>query len=112
MSLDSLKKLRIDGLKPNSVHVLVGDFPAWANAEVDKVCLKSVKGMDLRPLVGLPVSIFQLGCSNALLLEAIHAVEAVNPESLAVASNAGMVGFSPEHERLLESLQRRYACNI
>lgn len=110
MSLDTLKKLRIDGYKPKAVHVLVGDFPAWANAEADTVCLKTVKGMDLRPLVGLPISIFQIGDCNALLVEAIHAVEAVKPESLAIASNAGMVGLTPDHERLLESLQRRYSC--
>ena len=112
MSIDSLKKLRIDGYKPKAVHVLVGDFPAWANAETDTVCVKSVKGMDLRPLVGLPISIFQIGDCNALLLEAIRAVEAVKPESLAIASNAGMVGFSLEHEQVLESLQRRYSCKF
>lgn len=110
MSLDSLKKLRIGGYKPKAVHVLVGDFPVWANDEADTVCLKAVKGMDLRPLVGLPVSIFQIGDCNPLLIEAIHAVQAVNPESLAIASNAGMVGLSPEHERILENLQRRYSC--
>jgi hypothetical protein len=112
MSIDTLKKLRIDGYKPKAVHVLVGDFPAWANAETDTVCIKSVKGMDLRPLVGLPVSIFQIGDCNALLVEAINAIEAIKPESLAVASNTGMVGVSPEHERILESLQRRYSCKF
>lgn len=112
MSIDSLKKLRIDGYKPKFVHVLVGDFPAWANAETDTVCIKTVKGMDFRPLVGLPVSIFQLGDCNALLIEVIHAVEAVKPESLVIASNAGMVGLTPEHEHILESMQRRYSCNF
>ena len=112
MSLDNLKKLRMGGYKPKAVHVLVGDFPEWADAETDTVCLKAVKGMDLRPLVGLPVSVFQLGDCDALLLETIHAVEAVKPESLAIAANAGMVGLTPAHERILESLQRRYSCNF
>ena len=112
MSLDNLKNLRMGGYKPKAVHVLVGDFPDWANAETDTVCLKAVKGMDLRPLVGLPVSVFQLGDCDALLLETIHAVEAVKPESLAIAANAGMVGLTPAHERILESLQRRYSCNF
>lgn len=114
MSLDTLKKLRIDGYKPKAVHVLVGDAPKWANADADTVCIKhgaSVKSMDFRPLVGLPVSIFQLGDCNLLLLETIHAVEAVKPELLAIAANAGAVGLNPEHERILENLQRRYACN-
>ena len=112
MSLDNLKNLRMGGYKPKAVHVLVGDFPEWANAETDTVCLKAVKGMDLRPLVGLPVAVFQLGDCDALLLETIHAVEAVKPESLAIAANAGMVGLTPAHERILESLQRRYSCNF
>lgn len=112
MSLASLKKLRIDGYKPKAVHVLVGEFPAWANDETDTVCLKAVNGLDLRPLVGLPVTVFQLGDCDALLLQTIHAVEAVKPESLAIAANAGMVGLTPAHERILESLQRRYLCNF
>ena len=113
MSLDTLKKLRIDGYKPKAVHVLVGDAPKWANADVDMVCIKHgalVKGMDFRPLVGLPVSIFQLGDCNPLLLETIRAVEAVKPECLAIAANTGAVGLNPEHERVLERLQRRYLC--
>jgi hypothetical protein len=112
MSLDSLKKLRVDGYKPKAVHVLVGDFPLWANSETDTVCVKFVKGMDLRPLVGLPVSIFQLGDCDALLTEVINAVEAAKPESLAVASNHGMVGLSPEHERILDRLKTRYLCKF
>ena len=115
MSLESLKNLRIDGYKPKAVHVLVGDFPEWANADSDTVCIKPdaiLKSMDFRPLVGLPVSVFEIGKFRSLLWKTIHAVEAAKPELLSVASNDGMVGINPEHERVLESLQRRYSCKF
>lgn len=115
MSLEKLKTLRIGGYKPKAVHVLVGDVPAWANDEPDTVCIKRsdrVNGMDLRPLVGLDVSIFQLGDCDDLLKQSIVAVEASKPALLMIAANAGMVGLSEANERVLESLKVRYSCKF
>lgn len=114
MSLEQLKNMRIHGYKPKSVTVLVGNIPAWLEEDATTVCvthLDNVRNMDLRALVGLPVSIIQLGDCDPLLIQTISAVDAVKPESVSIAANKGIVGLSREHERVLESIKRRYSCS-
>ena len=62
--LEELKRLRLDGLRPQSVFVnLVNahdEWPAlgcWGHLTVELLPSDSIAGIDFRPLVGLPVTV-------------------------------------------------------
>jgi hypothetical protein len=57
---------------------------------------------DLRPLIGLPVHLFDLNGDTRQTLAIIRELSALNVKPLGVCGPAGSCGVSPEHERAME----------
>ena len=110
MSLDSLRRLRMDGQRPASVNVIVGKPPAWFEADRPTVVVidRDPNTLDLRPLVGLPIHLTDIQPNADLLLKALDATQALGVQVLGACSEAGACGCSPEHEAAM----RRYRENL
>jgi hypothetical protein len=98
MSLAELRAVRIAGQRPDSVIVVIG--PANLDDGPDMVQVSA--GDDLRPLIGLPVHLFDLAGDTRQTLAIIRELAALNVKPLGVCGPAGACGVSPEHERCME----------
>jgi len=108
MSLQDLSNLRISGSKPtDSIWVLVGDCPRFIEPSLRIIRVAPTdkpEFMDWRSLVMLNVSIFEVGKHATLFNKTIHAVEAVNPSTLAIACRSGEAGFDAQHDLILNKI--------
>ncbi|MBT2300394.1 hypothetical protein J7E70_07940 [Variovorax paradoxus] len=110
MSLESLTKLRRTGGKPAALWVVVGDCPESIRALPDTIAVtEKPQAMDWRPVVGLHVDIFDLSGDDWLLCQTMDAIEAAQPKAIGVACNAGVLGLSEQHERVMTRIWRHLA---
>ena len=111
--MQNLIDLRLAGKVPPAVWVVVGDKPKTTIAGLECIVhvnpLDDVRRLDLRPLVGLHVDVFEHGDHASLLDTAILAIDAAKPKSTGLACKAGISGVSEAHERIL-SRTRELLC--
>lgn len=101
MSLESLRTLRRNGGKPDAVRVLVGSRPKWMPDGPDLVVIHAqddLRNMDLRPLVGMRVTVVELDVDSDKVLATAKAVLDAGATLVGAVCSAGAVGVSPEHE--------------
>ncbi len=105
MSLQNLIDLRLSGKVPPAVWVVVGDKPKTTIAGLECLIhinpLADARRLDLRPLVGLHVDVFEHGNHEMLFDAAIQAIDAAKPRSTGIACKAGICGMNDAHERVL-----------
>lgn len=104
MSLEDLRKHRIAGRVPPVVWVIVGDKPKIKIAGPGFVMIApgdDVRRMDLRPLIGLNVSVFELGEHADLFEAAVLAVDSAKPKTTGISTSFGVSGVSENHESVL-----------
>ena len=104
MSLQDLTEARIAGRVPPMVWVIVGDKPKSNLTGPGVVTINpsdDVKRMDLRPLIGLHVDVFELGDHPALFAAAALAVDAAKPKTTGFASASCVSGLNEKHEAVL-----------
>ena len=104
MTIQDLRYLRVSGKVPAFVWVIVGDRPKMQINGPDLVHISpndDVKRMDLRPLVGLHVDVFECGDYEELFDAAAKAIDAAKPKTTGLASKKGFSGSSIEHEAVL-----------
>jgi hypothetical protein len=113
MSLDSLRRLRRSGMKPQHVHVILGkpahrcdDTPShvWINGEPS--------ALDLRPLTGLRISLIDLQQDEELLLRVMDATDEAGALAYGAVSEAGACGVNPEHAEALRKYRERLLCPV
>jgi hypothetical protein len=98
MSLADLRAVRLAGQRPESVIVVIGRANMDDGPDVVQVSAFD----DLRPLIGLPVHLFDLAGDTRQTLAIIRELTALNVKPLGVCGPAGSCGVSPEHERAME----------
>lgn len=96
MSIEALTNLRLQRKKPRSVCVLVGNVPKWVEDDEKTVIVRKAGSFDFRALIGLDVSVIEVGNDWPLLAKVLTAVESAKPKSINVCGTAGAVG-SGEH---------------
>lgn len=102
MSLQSLTQLRASGRAPAALWVVVGNCPASIKHLPDTIAVADKPmDMDWRPVVGLHVDVFDLSGDGWLLAQTMDAIEAAKPKCIGVACDAGVLGLSEDHERVL-----------
>ena len=110
MSLESLAKLRRSGSKPAALWVVVGNCPNSIRELPDTIAVDEKPGsMDWRPVMGLHVDIFDLSGDSWLLCQTMDAIEAAQPKCIGVACDAGVLGLSEQHERVMTRIWRHLA---
>lgn len=110
MSLESLINLRQTGMRPSWVWVLVGKVPTWYEDDEQTVIVKKPADFDFRALVGLNVSVIEVGDNGPLLDKVLKAVEASAPKTISVGGSAGYCGQGEKHELVLQKM-RELLCN-
>lgn len=111
--MKALTDCRIKGYAPKLVWVVVGDAPRFVDLDVDVIRITPTdkpSQMDLRALVMLDVTMYEIGKHSALFAQAIHAVEAAKPATLSLACRKGVAGVSDDHEYLLGKVWRALQC--
>ena len=104
MSIQDLTEARIAGRVPPMVWVIVGDKPKTNLTGPGVVTINpsdDVKRMDLRPLIGLHVDVFELGNHPALFAAAALAIDAAKPKTTGLSTAFGVSGFNEKHEAAL-----------
>ena len=104
MGLHDLHNLRLRGKAPAIVLVIVGDAPRLVLDEPNVVRISpgdDPRRMDLRPLVGLHVDLYELGDHDELFEAAALAIDSAGPRSTGLASRHGFSGINDEYQRLL-----------
>ena len=104
MSLQDLTDARIAGRVPPMVWVIVGDKPKAKLTGPGVVTIgptDDVRRMDLRPLIGLHVDVFELGEHPALFDAAALAVDAAKPKTTGISTASGVSGLNEKHELAL-----------
>jgi hypothetical protein len=112
--MKALTELRIAGHAPKLVWIVVGDVPRFVDLGVDVIRIAPTdkpSQMDLRALVMLDVTMFEIGKHGALFNQAIHAVEAAKPAALSLACRKGVVGVSDDHEHIINKVWRVLQCH-
>lgn len=92
MSLDAIRRLRMQGDRPGIVRLIVGPTPAWLpdDATVVKVPEEARPArMDWRPLVGLPVCLHQTADLPHLTAAVMDAAASVGVRFYGAALAAG-----------------------
>lgn len=106
MSLEALTNLRLQRKKPRSVWVLVGNVPKWVEDDEKTVIVRKPGSFDFRALIGLDVSVIEVGTSP-LMDKVLTAVESAKPKSINICGAAGTVGAG---ERPMQKM-RELLCN-
>lgn len=104
MSLQDLIHLRMSGKVPAAVWVIVGDRPRMPIDGPDVVHIaahEDARRLDLRPLIGLHVDLFENGDHPELFEATALAVDAAKPNSTGLASKGRACGVNDEHEAVL-----------
>ena len=104
MSLQDLTDARIAGRVPPMVWVIVGDKPKAKLTGPGVVTIgptDDVRRMDLRPLIGLHVDVFELGDHPALFDAAALAIDAAKPKTTGLSTAFGVSGLNEKHESVL-----------
>lgn len=118
MSAKGLMDVRIDGFKPTSVHVLIGDVPSWIKDANDPsmVIVRSREAMlqlDFRVFHGLNLDLFLIGDENhevkRLFTRFLDSLQEVTPAFYSLTTSAESIGLNDEHDRLLSRLYKRYS---
>jgi hypothetical protein len=118
MSLQALRDMRRQGLRPQEVFLLiVGARPQWAQDDATKQFLAPttrVTDLDLRPLIGMHFAIVMTQKADALLDSLLNALEAVKAIPWGVALQDGRVLLAATEpdaaaERNLYETWRQYA---
>jgi len=110
MSLAALANFRRSGSAPAAIWVVVGNCPESIRALPDTIAVtEKPAAMDWRPVVGLHVDIFDLSDDDWLLCQTMDAIEAAQPKAIGVACNAGVLGLSEQHERVMTRIRRHLA---
>lgn len=105
-NLKNLAYIRMSGKAPTSVWVVAGDKPRMPIESPDIVHIgpnEDVYRLDLRPLVGLHVDVFENGHYPDEFFESVSdAIDRAKPKSTGLAKSYQRVsGISDEHERML-----------
>jgi hypothetical protein len=110
MSIEALMKLRVQGGTPPSVWVVVGDCPDRLIELPDCIRVSAKPAaMDWRAVIGLHVSVFDIGDHPELLDETLDAIDAAEPEAISVACDHGVCGLNHDHEMVLHRIRRHLA---
>lgn len=108
MSLHTLRQMRLAGSRPALVTVLVGKPPKWLDDAPDIVVIdRDPAGMDLRPLMSLPVLTFEIQPNPDLLARTLDALEAEGVEFRGTCGKAGVVGLNERQERAMVRYRER-----
>lgn len=105
MSLAAIRNMRMQRQKPDSViWVVVGPVPKHFAHDIDVVAVPAgsePEFMDWRPLVGLPVALFDAVGAPHLSLKVMEALKAANVRFMGFASKTLVVPFNdkPEDEK-------------
>lgn len=109
MSLDAIRAVRRQGLRPGFVSLVVGPVPRWLDDDETVVLIPedaSPEFMDWRPVVGVNLAVFQTRPLPALTLRAIKAAEAAGAAFYGAADAAGVYPMvknpTDEHRRHLQ----------
>lgn len=90
---------------PPAVWVIVGDIPVVQLDGPGIVRIDpsdDVRSLDLRPLVGLHVDVFELGDHQALFDLTAKVIDAAKVKTTGLANRHGVSGVSDAHERVLK----------
>lgn len=107
MSLDAIRRLRQDGLKPAAVFVVIGEKTPSLDDEmhVHIRLTDNPRTMDWRPLVSLLVALASLHVVPKLTLAVLEELEAVGARLFGAADPTGyyplLENATDEHARLL-----------
>lgn len=112
MSLAAIRKVRQQGFKPGVVNMVIGPAPRWLDDDesVVKIAADSrPERMDFRPLVGVPVAVFQTQPLPDVTLRAIDAANAAGATFVGFADDSGTYpALTNETERVALSLRRTW----
>ncbi len=109
MSLESLRELRRTGYRPEAVLVIVGKTKLPTD-DPNTVVVDRF-GVDLRPLVGMPVFVLILDVATTLATHVIDGLQGVNAALLGASCHAGEVGATADHAEFARSY-RRWLCEM
>lgn len=104
MSLEQLRKVRRAGRRPQSVTVFVGQPSAFEDGPAYVVVDRD--GMDLRPLLGLPLTLIDVQDDRDFTWRVIEDLQALETTLVGGCLVNGAVGVSHEHERSLIKYRR------
>ena len=111
-NLKNLAYIRMSGKAPTLVWVIAGDRPRMPIEGPDIVHIgpnEDVYRLDLRPLVGLHVDVFENGNHPDEFFESVSdAIDRAKPKSTGLAKSYQRVsGINDEHELLLRRVWER-----
>lgn len=108
MSLEAIRKLRLQRAKPGLVWLVIGPAPKWLEDDATVIRLApdaAPEFMDWRPVIGLTLAVFQTAPLADLALRAIDAAAAAGAVFFGAADHSGtypmVEGAGPEHHLAL-----------
>jgi hypothetical protein len=103
MSLEQLRVLRRGGRRPSvAVRVVIGKPPRWFDdGPLDVVIDRPLTDLDLRPLLGLPVEVFDIQDNADFTMSVVARLEELKTTLIGAVGRFGQVGVSPEYVAVL-----------